>query len=297
MINKTDPYPSRLDVLERPCITRLDPVVYRHSSGDTSGPLNEEQLAFYEQNGYLLLPDYIEPNLLAQLRQNAARLPAELSPKEDRVITENESKTIRSIFDIHLLRGIFARVCASYPLAGIARQLLGSPVYLHQTRVNYKPGFEGKEFYWHSDFETWHSEDGMPRMRALSCVISLSENYSHNGPLLIIPGSHKLFVACRGKTPEDHYKKSLKKQETGVPAQEMLTMLVEKLGIETMTGPPGTVVFFDCNAMHGSAGNITPYPRHNLFFVYNSSENVLTQPFSGTKPRPDYIASRKFETI
>ncbi|MFQ5599830.1 MAG: ectoine hydroxylase, partial [Candidatus Krumholzibacteriia bacterium] len=57
------------------------------------------------------------------------------------------------------------------------------------------------------------------------------------------------------------------------------------------------VVFFDCNAMHGSNGNITPYPRSNVFFVYNSVENALVEPFGGLEPRPEYIASRDFRPI
>ncbi|HAW29150.1 MAG TPA: ectoine hydroxylase, partial [Planctomycetaceae bacterium] len=51
---------------------------------------------------------------------------------------------------------------------------------------------------------------------------------------------------------------------------------------------------FDCNTMHGSNGNITPYPRSNLFFVYNSIWNQLANPFCNQKPRPEFIASREF---
>src|SRR3546814_19751740 len=72
--------------------------------------------------------------------------------------------------------------------------------YIHQSRLNYKPGFKGKEFYWHSDFETWHVEDGMPRMRALSMSVLLAENTPHNGPLMLIPGSHQSFLTCVGET-------------------------------------------------------------------------------------------------
>src|SRR3546814_19786785 len=86
-----------------------------------------------------------------------------------------------------------------------------------QSRLNYKPGFVGKEFYWHSDFETWHVEDGMPQMRALSMSILLAPNTVLNGPLMIIPGSHRKYLTCVGETPEDHYRSSLKKQEYGVP--------------------------------------------------------------------------------
>jgi ectoine hydroxylase len=58
--------------------------------------------------------------------------------------------------------------------------------------------------------------------------------------------------------------------------------------------PAGTVTFFECNVMHGSGGNMTPFPRSNVFFVYNSTENALVQPFSGQLPRPEHIASRRF---
>jgi ectoine hydroxylase len=49
--------------------------------------------------------------------------------------------------------------------------------------------------------------------------------------------------------------------------------------------------------MHGSNGNITPWPRSNLFLVYNSVENALEAPFSGQAPRPPHIASRHFEPL
>jgi ectoine hydroxylase len=173
-----------------------------------------------------------------------------------------------------------------------ARQILGSEVYIHQSRVNLKPGFSGKEFYWHSDFETWHQEDGMPRMRALSVSIALTDNYPFNGPLMVIPGSHKTFVACVGETPEDHYKQSLKRQEYGVPDHDSLRRLTEQGGIAAPTGAAGSAVIFDCNTMHGSNGNITPLPRANAFLVYNAVSNALGDPYGAPRPRPGFIATR-----
>ena len=49
--------------------------------------------------------------------------------------------------------------------------------------------------------------------------------------------------------------------------------------------------------MHGSNGNITPYPRSNAFFVFNSIHNKLTDPFCGLPPRPEYIASNDFSPL
>jgi ectoine hydroxylase len=153
-------------------------------------------------------------------------------------------------------------------------------VMLHQTRVNFKPGFRGKEFYWHSDFETWHSEDGMPAMRAISASIALTDNTEHNGPLMVMPGSHRRFVACVGETPEDNYKSSLQAQEIGTPDEDSLSQLAAEFGIVAPKGLAGSVVFFDSNMMHGSNGNITPFARSNAFFVYNHVDNALVAPFA-----------------
>lgn len=70
--------------------------------------------------------------------------------------------------------------------------------------------------------------------------------------------------------------------------------MANEYGIDTMTGPAGSATVFDSNCMHGSNGNITPFARSNLFIVFNSVENTLTDPFSAPAPRPDYLGSRDF---
>src|SRR3546814_5664482 len=92
---------------------------------------------------------------------------------------------------------------------------------------------------------------------------------------MIIPGSHRKYLACVGETPEDHYRSSLKKQEYGVPDEDSLAELAAEHGIVAPTCNAGTAIIFDCNAMHGSNGNITPFPRANAFIVYNAVSNRL----------------------
>ena len=285
-----DLYPSRIS--HRPELAeRVDPVVYPDGPGKR---LSAEDAASYEANGYLFAGRLFQPDEIAQLNQELRRLAAseEIRNLEECII-EPGSDSVRSIFRVHELSPIFDWLSRDTRLLDTARQILGGDVYLHQSRVNLKPGFSGKDFYWHSDFESWHIEDGMPRMRALSVSLSLTENYSFNGPLMLMPGSHKVYVACVGRTPENHYQQSLKRQEYGVPDKESLKRLADRGGIVAPTGPAGSAVFFDCNTMHGSNSNITPYPRSNVFFVYNSVENTLQEPFCGLRPRPQHIAARK----
>lgn len=285
-----DVYPSR--VKDHPeILERIDPVVYGNKA--VTPAVTAEQIAFYDKNGYLFVEQFFTPAEVKELQQEMNRLRDEKRGVDaDEVIREPGGEEVRSIFAVHRDNEVFKALSEHPKLRSVVEYILGGKVYIHQSRINYKPGFTGKEFYWHSDFETWHVEDGMPRMRALSCSIALTDNYPFNGPLMVIPGSHRKYVSCVGRTPENHYKMSLRKQEYGVPDQGSLARLAEEGGIEAPVGKAGSIVFFDCNIMHGSNSNITPFPRSNVFLVFNSVENRLVAPFSGQKPRPPHLAAR-----
>ena len=276
-------------------VPRQEPVVW---GAPDAGPLDAHELTRYRHRGLLRYPALFSAEETAELHAEARRLADDASvASSELAIREPTSNAVRSVFAVHQLSERFARLAADARLADRARQILGSEVYLHQSRVNLKPGFRGREFYWHSDFETWHLEDGMPGMRCLSVSVALTENNELNGGLMVMPGSHTTFVGCVGETPEDHYKESLRNQRYGIPDDETLTWLAAQHGIELATGEPGAVTFFDANAMHGSNGNITPYPRANVFLVFNSVENALVEPFAGTRPRPEFIAHRTVEPV
>jgi len=285
-----DRYASRTDRMSA-IVARHDPVIY--GDGRYTDALSEQQLQDYDRDGFLMLENLLPENEVAAVLAEIGRMsrdPAIIRREES--ITEPGSDAVRSIFMVHTLSAMISRLVRDPRMINVARQILGSEVYVHQSRANMKPGFKGKEFYWHSDFETWHVEDGMPAMRALSCTVLLSDNNACNGPLMLVPGSHRHFISCVGETPQDHYKQSLKKQEYGVPDPVSLQLLVEQGGIRPMTGKAGSVIFFDCNTMHGSNSNISPWPRANVFTVYNSVENALVPPKYGLDPRPEHIASR-----
>jgi ectoine hydroxylase len=137
----------------------------------------------------------------------------------------------------------------------------------------------------------------MPLPRAVSVSIALTENFVHNGALMIMPGSHRTFVPCVGETPAEHHRESLKEQEVGTPDPESLTALADRHGIATLTGPAGSATWFDSNCMHGSANNITPYARSNIFLVFCSVGNAAVEPFAAPAPRPSYIGARDFTPV
>lgn len=287
-----EPYPSR-DVPEPLLLRRHEPVIWNDGPGP--GWLPPDALDRYEQDGFLVLPGLLSAAEVAPLqREMAALLERHADATDECVIREPGSDAVRSIFALPAVSALFERLARHPKLLAFAMHVLDSPVYLHQSRLNYKPGLAGREFWWHSDFETWHVEDGMPCMRALSCSVLLTENTEFNGPLFVIPGSHTTYVGCVGATPADNFRSSLRRQTVGTPAPESLALLAERGGgLASVKGPPGTVVFFDSNLLHGSAGNLSPYPRANVFMVYNSVANCLRSPLQGLAPRPEHVAHRR----
>lgn len=287
-----DPFPTRLES-PRPMFPRLDPVVHARNQARWDGPLDESWLSRYERDGYLWFEGFfarerVEP-FFKELQELAED---ERLMNSQQVIKDPQSGELRSVFAMHELSRRFDQLTRDPRLLGIARQLLGGDVYLHQSRINDKFSFQGSGFNWHSDFETWHAEDGMPRMRALSASLMLTDNNEFNGPLMLIPGSHQYFVPCVGETPKDNWKDSLKSQRLGVPELGDIKHLAEKGGVEAPKGPPGSLLLFECNTLHASNANLSPWPRANLFFVYNSVDNKPHEPYCGNKPRPEFLGAR-----
>lgn len=291
---RTDHYRTRLDG-EPEVVARQQPVVF--GSAD-SGPYTAQELADLERTGYLQVPDLVTPDEVETMRAELRRLSEDPEVLADeRTVVVPKTQEVRSIFEVHLSNQVFSAIAHDPRVVDRARQVLGSDVYIHQSRVNFKPGFIGKEFSWHSDFETWHAEDGMPTPRAISVSISLTDNYSFNGPLMIMPGSHTQYVSCVGRTPEDNFKESLVMQGAGTPDEEILSHFADRFGIDVLTGSAGGATMFDSNCMHASNGNVTPYPRSNLFLVFNSVENACVEPFSAPSPRPGFLGARDHSPI
>src|SRR5690606_7131454 len=132
-------------------IPRREPVI--HGDWSPHSPLTREQHDAFVHDGFLVLENLFRPDEIAVLESELSRLrgdPSEL--QAETIIAEPRSREIRSIFAVHNQNFLFKRLAMDQRLIDIARHILGDEVYIHQSRLNYKPGYVGKEFYWHSDF-------------------------------------------------------------------------------------------------------------------------------------------------
>jgi ectoine hydroxylase len=292
-----DLYPTR--GTQEHIYERVDQVVYGGGTPRGEHSLTAEQLGFYEENGFLVIPEVFSREevevFLGELQGLAASQTLQGKPE---LILEPDSDRPRSVFSPQRFSEIFDRLSRDCRILDKVNQILDSDVYIHHARVNIKGALNGRSFPWHSDFETWHAEDGLPRCRVLSAWVMLSENNEFNGPLYLMPGSHRFFVSCSGATPGNHHEASLRKQEYGVPSLDALQRLTSACGLAAARGVPGTLILHEGNTMHGSPDNISPAARTNLFFVYNSVLNTpAKRPFAAAKFRPEFLGSRDFAPL
>lgn len=294
MVRRHDPYPSRTGGQEA-IHPRQDPVVYGDPRPDDPWALSTQQLQQFERDGYLVIPDLFS-DLLDPIREEFQALTRRMRGDEA-LYTEPDSDEPRTLFKVHAWSELLRQVMCDPRILTPVEQILGSAATAMQSRINIKPAFKGKSFPWHSDFETWHVEDGMPRMRAVTAWIMLTDNSPHNGPLYVIPGSHKHYVSCAGTTGRENYRTSLRRQTLGVPCSDTLEEMLREQPIHTVAGGAGTLVFHDCNLLHGSPDNISADPRSILMYVYNSVENAVEVPFSDLPPRPHYLCDREAQPL
>jgi ectoine hydroxylase len=157
---------------------------------------------------------------------------------------------------------------------------------MHQYKINAKASFTGDVWQWHQDYGTWARDDGMPEPRAMNIAVFLDEVMPINGPLMLVPRSHTHGVLAAG------HDTSTTSYPLWTLDEPTVTDLVDKGGIVAPTGKPGGLLLFHGNLVHGSAGNITPYPRKIVYLTLNAVSNYIRKP-----TRAEWIAHTDFAPI
>lgn len=262
--------------------------------------LTQDQLRSYDEQGFLLVPDLISPTEVDLLRAEAPKL---YGDKSLRNVVEKDGYATRSVYGCHLVNDYYNRFAGHPSLLGPAKQLLDDEVYTYQFKINAKVAFQGDVWKWHQDYIFWRNEDGLPSPRVTNVAIFLDEVTEFNGPLFLIPGSHRegvIEVAPLNKRPDGVYKDA-PEWITTLTADLKYSIdspkvaeLVERYGITAPKGKAGGALFFHSNMVHASTINISPFSRTMLLITYNSVSNT---PTVVDDPRPDFIAGRNYSPV
>ncbi len=235
-------------------------------------PLTEAQKEQFRRDGYLVIENAVEADLLARLKGDFANW-----VEESRSHSEAYGDTIdgRPRFDLEPahsadkpgLRRVNAPVevsdayyeaMASSHMTDCVAALIGPNVKLHHSKINSKLPGGTTAVKWHQDFPfTPHSNDDV-----ITALLMVDEVTEENGPLEVVAGSHK--GPIYGLWHQGTF--------TGAVADDVAAR--SQAEARTCTAPAGSVCLMHTRLLHGSAPNRSRNPR-TLFITVYSAEDAI----------------------
>jgi len=241
--------------------------------------ISQRDVEQYRQTGYLVMPDVLDAALLARVSGALDRLVADASSVSAHTDVYDlepshtpETPKVRRIKLPHTHTPIFWELAQHPPLVAILDKLLGpSGVRLHGSKINLKEPHHGSPVEWHQDWAFYpHTNDDL-----LAVGVMLDDAFLENGPLLVVPGSHKGPVW-------DHHSDGF-----FCGAMDPTRKEVDFESAVPLTGRAGSMSFHHVRLVHGSAQNVSPKPRRLLLYEYSAGDAF---PLMGIK---DYAAWNK----
>ncbi|EBA03144.1 phytanoyl-CoA dioxygenase family protein [Rhodobacterales bacterium HTCC2150] len=219
--------------------------------------LNDEQVDFYGENGYLVLEKQIPDDWTAKIRSEIARFEDEargMTASNDRLDLEDTHKPdaprLRRVKLPHTISDIMNELMTSDHVLAPARDLAGPNLRLHTSKLNMKSAGYGAAVEWHQDYAFYpHTNDDI-----LAIGICIDDMAAENGPLMVFPGSHK------GPVYDHHvdgvFAGAMRPQDHGLDIKDAVQL----------TGPAGSVSIHHGRIIHGSALNTSDHARRILFY-------------------------------
>jgi phytanoyl-CoA hydroxylase len=239
--------------------------------------LSARQIARYRETGYIVVEDILDKTLLSQARQIIAELVAGAAKvtQHDSVYDlepthRPEAPRVRRIKTPHVNHPFFWELARLPKLVTILEQLLGpSGVRLHGSKINLKAPHYGSPVEWHQDWAFYpHTNDDI-----LAVGVMLDDMLLENGPLLVLPGTHKGPVY-------DHHADGYFAGAMNPDAGDL-----DYSKAVALTAPAGSMSFHHVRLVHGSAQNTSDRPRQLLLYEYAAAD---AWPLMGVKDFEDF---------
>ncbi|MBY6122396.1 phytanoyl-CoA dioxygenase family protein [Mameliella alba] len=246
--------------------------------------LSREQQDFYAENGYLKVEQVVTPEELAELQAvtdgliDASRAITESDDRFDLDTGHSaDAPRLTRIKLPHKQHPVYDRILKHSKVTEVLNDLLGPDTVLNTAKLNCKAPGGGAAVEWHQDWAFYPATNDS----LLAFGLMLEDVTEDNGPLLVIPGSHKGPVLshhaggvfCGAIDPDDP--------------------LFEKDRIVTLTGKAGDMTVHHVRLLHGSAPNVSDRARKILFYECASAD---AWPLLGGSSYIHSLGQRKFWT-
>jgi ectoine hydroxylase-related dioxygenase (phytanoyl-CoA dioxygenase family) len=226
--------------------------------------LTRDEIAFYRDQGYLMVQSVLDPAMLQRMREVTDEL-----IEASRAVTE--SNDVYDLDDGHgpdqprltriklptRVHEIFDEGLRSSKITEVLQDLLGPDVSLITSKLNTKAPGGGAAVEWHQDWAFYpHTNDSL-----LACGLMLEDVDQENGPLMVIPGSH------RGPVLSHHNQDGV--FCGAIDPDDPLFKIDQAV---TLTGKAGDMTVHHVRTLHGSAPNLSDRARLILFYECQASD-------------------------
>jgi ectoine hydroxylase-related dioxygenase (phytanoyl-CoA dioxygenase family) len=222
-----------------------------------------KQLEFYRENGYIVVENVVD----AATRQAMKAVIADLIGKAKGLTTHNDiydlepshtpaNPRVRRIKKPTQVHPVFDQLVKSAPMVAILKALLGPDVRLHGSKLNMKDPHYGSAVEWHQDWAFYpHTNDDL-----LAIGVMLEDIDEDNGPLLVMPGTH------RGPVFDHHADGRF------VGAFDPIASGLDFSKAVACPGKAGSCSFHHVRLVHGSAENRSQRPRPLMLYECGAAD-------------------------
>ncbi len=226
--------------------------------------VSPEQVEFYQENGYLVVEEFLTPSEVDEILGVVDELVEEsrgLTENDDRFELESthsaDAPALRRLRTPASNYPLFKQYARSDLFADLVEPLMGDHgVRYHSDKLNMKTSDVGSPVEWHQDFAFYpHTNDDV-----LAIGVALDPCTIDNGCLMVIPGSHRWEIL-------DHHSDgvfagAIAPSEAGVDLDAAVPVTV----------PVGGVSVHHARTLHGSAPNLSSQSRRLWLVGYAAAD-------------------------
>ena len=225
--------------------------------------LTKPQIDEYNEIGAIVVPDMLTPDEVRQLRdvtdgfvERARGVTGhnEIYDLEDSHTPENPR--VRRIKKADQHHPAYANLARHPKILAVLRDLWGPNIRFDTAKLNMKCAGFGAPVEWHQDWAFYpHTNDDLAAVGVMFDDMALE-----NGPLMIIPGSHRAPVY-------DHHANG---EFCG--AMDPTNHDVDYASAIPLLGRAGSITVHHVRAVHGSSPNVSDRDRRLLLFQFRNAD-------------------------
>ena len=242
--------------------------------------LSADQIAAYDRDGVIVVPDVFSPAEIDGLRRatdgfvaGAARVGANDDVYDLEDSHSAEAPRVRRLKAPHLIHPAYFAASRNAAVVAILKDLWGS-VRFDTGKLNMKSAGFGAPVEWHQDWAFYpHTNDDLAAVG-----IMLDDVDGENGPMLVVPGSHRGPVWDH-HGPDGRFCGAIDPARLDLDLSRALPCL----------GKAGSVSVHHVRAVHGSATNFSGAERRFLLFQYRTADAWPLLGFAGGMEKFDEL--------